>query len=192
MLYSYNKQQLQYKKIQIKHYIYSILIIGAIFSGFGFIFSTKTQYKYIKLASKPVLINKDSLEGYLFLTDLNYEDIVQLESGGNNLAVSEKLAIGSMQITNVALQDYNKFHKTEYTQEHLYISKINKKIGVWMLSQRIPYYLKEYNIPNTLTYKLIIYNWGIGNFVNWYKSGRNYDNLPTETKNYVFKYWEKY
>lgn len=54
MLYSYNKQQLQYKKIQIKHYIYSILIIGAIFSSFSFTAALKLNEFVEKI---PVLIH---------------------------------------------------------------------------------------------------------------------------------------
>lgn len=54
MLYKYDKQKLQYQKIQIKHYIYSILIIGAIFSGFGFTSAIKLNSFVEKI---PVLID---------------------------------------------------------------------------------------------------------------------------------------
>lgn len=54
MLYKFDKQQLQYKKIQIKHYIYSILIIGAVFSSFSFTAALKLNDFVEKI---PILIH---------------------------------------------------------------------------------------------------------------------------------------
>jgi len=187
MLYKYNKTTLIYEPVRIKTYILSIFIIFCIGSGIGFKSGVDIDYKSIPLTT---LVHKDSAN--LFLHELSYENIIEIESKGKDNVVSCEGAIGSMQIMAVALEEYNKHHIIKYTQEDLYIRKINLKIGKWLLSEQIPYYLKNYNIPNTLTYKLIIYNWGIGNFLNWYKSGRDYNKLPIETKNYVFKYWEKY
>lgn len=54
MLYKYNKNLLQFESIKIKHYIYSIFIIGAIFSAFGFTSAIKFNNFVEKI---PVLIH---------------------------------------------------------------------------------------------------------------------------------------
>jgi len=53
-LYKYNKNSLQFESIKIKHYIYSILIIGLIFSGFGFTTAIKLNEFVEKI---PILIH---------------------------------------------------------------------------------------------------------------------------------------
>lgn len=186
-LYKYNRNTLTYEGIELKTYILSISIVLFIGSGVGFKSGIDVNYKSIPMTT---LIHKDSAN--LFLHELDYEQIIEIESKGNSNAVSCEGAIGSMQVMPVALEEYNKHHIIKYTQEDLYIRKINLKVGKWLISERIPYYLNHYKIPNTLTYKLMIYNMGIGSFLTWYNNGRNWDKLNTETKNYVLKYWQKY
>lgn len=162
--------------------------IGVILIG---ILSFNLNYTTIPVVN-PIFVKKDSVES-LFLTDLDYYQIRAIESNNNDKAISTENAIGSMQITEICLQEWNKYHINEqYTLEDLYIRKINIKVGRWMLSQKIPMYLKQYNIPNSLNYKLIIYNAGIGNFLEWHKNGGNYNKLPEETRSYLLKYWQKY
>lgn len=190
-LYKYDKTNLQFIKIPLKGYIYTILIIALLFSSLGFGTGVSVKYEQIPKQIQPIFLNDDS--SYLFLTDLDYNQIKLIESGNNEKAISTENAIGSMQITQISLDEWNKFHPNEqYTFDDLFIRKINIKIGKWMLSKQIPMYLKQNNIPNSLNYKLIIYNWGIGNFINWYKNGANYSKLPEETKSYLLKYWQKY
>jgi hypothetical protein len=186
-LFILNRETLQYEKLNYKTYIYSIFIILFIGSGVGFKKGIDVNYKSIPMTT---LVHKDSAN--LFLHELDYEQIIEIESKSKDNAISCEGAIGSMQIMPIALEEYNKHHVIKYTQEDLYIRKINLKIGKWLISERIPYYLNHYKIPNTLTYKLMIYNMGIGNFLIWYNSGRDWNKLNTETKNYILKYWQKY
>ena len=89
MLYSYNKQQLQYKKIQIKHYIYSILIIGAIFSSFSFTAAVQFNNAIEKIAVV-IRVNEESFNEKNLKKEINklnfkYPSIIlaqaKLESG---------------------------------------------------------------------------------------------------------------
>jgi len=191
MLYKYDKVNLQYRKVSIKQYIYWIVGSIFIFSTLGIATGFNIKYTVIPKEIQPIFIERDSSEK--FLTDLSYSQIIAIESGDKECSISSEGALGTMQIMPVSLEEWNKYHpKEQYTLEDLYIRKINIKIGKWMLSKQIPMYLKQYNIPNSLNYKLIIYNWGVGNFLIWYKNGHNYNQLPEETKAYLLKYWQKY
>lgn len=123
---------------------------------------------------------------------IDYNQVGLIESGGKEKIISKENAIGIMQITLPTLKEYNTINHTRYTTRDLFDSIINKKIGIWLLDIRIPKYFIIAKIPNKLNYRLIAYNFGIGNTIKWYRKGHIYNNLPEETKNYLIKYWDKY
>lgn len=68
-------------------------------------------------------------------------------------------ATGLMQITPIALKDYNKHNNTSYTMEDLYDPHLNIEIGCWTYNQnRI--YLSYYGIELTTENLLRAYNSG--------------------------------
>ena len=124
--------------------------------------------------------------------EMDYLQVAQIESAQRDSVVSTEGAIGRMQIMPIVLKDWNRTHLTQYKKSDLFNSEINVRIGKWLLSEQIPYYFKKNNIPEKMNHRLIAYNWGIGNFLTWYKKGQNYEKLPDETKQYLIKYWNKY
>ena len=124
---------------------------------------------------------------------IDYDQVCLIESCGRDSITSTEGAIGAMQITLLTLKEWNNTHlKEKYFKKDLLNKKINIKIGTWLLSERIPFYFINSNIPDKLTYRLIAYNWGVNNFIKWYKHGHHYYKLPQETKDYLVKYWDKY
>lgn len=99
-----------------------------------------------------------------------YEAVIYEESRGKPLARSVAGAVGLMQITPAALADWNRYNKEQYTMDDMYDAGINRKVGVWYLSKRIPQMLRAYNIPDTLYNRLWAYHDGIGNVKKGYKS----------------------
>ncbi len=107
--------------------------------------------------------------------------IIMIESGGNPMA-QNGLAKGLMQITPVVLADYNSFHIKKVKDVELFNERINREIGTWYLTKRIPQLLEHYKHPQTIKNILIAYNAGI-KYV-----GRSDDKLPREARNYITKY----
>jgi len=84
MLYKYDKQNLQFKKISIKNYIYSILIIGVLFSSLGFTGAIKFNNFVEKI---PVIIrpneqkfSKEWLKETLISLNAEHVDILLAQS----------------------------------------------------------------------------------------------------------------
>ena len=117
---------------------------------------------------------------------------VKIIEGNKSDAVSVAGATGNMQIMPVSLDDWNIKHPDQqYTMEDMKNEKKNVRVGMWMLQKRIPEILKSKDVPLTINNVLIAYNWGCGNLVNWYKSGAIVARLPSETQQYICKYWAK-
>lgn len=119
------------------------------------------------------------------MIDIN--KIIQIESSGNPNAVNEKSgAIGLMQITQSALNDYNKmavrYNKQVFCLSEMINPNFNKIVGDWYINERIPAMIQFYKIPDCDFFRIITYNWGIGHLVDWY------DTLPSETRKYLQKY----
>jgi soluble lytic murein transglycosylase-like protein len=95
-----------------------------------------------------------------------------------------------MQISEIVLKEYNQamFLCDVYKPDDLYDPALNMSVGTWYITEQIPRYLKNYNIPDTADNRLIAYNWGIGNLKKWWFSGADYKKLPKETRNYLLKY----
>ncbi|GAG01078.1 unnamed protein product, partial [marine sediment metagenome] len=58
-------------------------------------------------------------------------------------------------------------------------------IGTWYINEKIPMYLANYGLEDTIENRLMAYNWGARNVRDW-KLGRV--DLLIETKEYVIKY----
>lgn len=189
-LYKFDTERLEYVVYPYRRWIVGVVIGLAAFVFLGFL----GGFHFPKM---PNIVREkvyfEAVTGELSLTDLDIEQIRLIESSNCDSAVSGEGAIGNMQIMPVTLHEWNRFHPEEqYTEDDLFKRKVNLKIGKWMLAKQIPMYLAKDTIPNKLCNKLIIYNWGIGNFLKWYRKGENYSALPEETRNYLLKYWKKY
>jgi hypothetical protein len=124
---------------------------------------------------------------------IDHIQIKVIETNGLKNAVSIAGARGDFQIMPISLADWNQQHPNEvYSMEDLFNSRINMKIGRWLLEDRIPLILETHKVPITINHILISYNWGCGNMIDWYKRGAKIKNLPNETQQYICKYWAKF
>ena len=128
--------------------------------------------------------------------EINFGIISEIESSDNNMAYNFKSgATGQYQITETALKDYNKHARenelTELNLSDMYEPKYAYMVSNWYLNEHIPDLLWDYGIPDTITSRLIAYNYGIGNIRKWFKHGSHWNQLPKETRNYVIKYFKE-
>ncbi|MDR0525044.1 MAG: lytic transglycosylase domain-containing protein [Spirochaetaceae bacterium] len=95
------------------------------------------------------------------------EIIILTESNGLANAISssgESYGVGLMQISAVALKDFNRSHNTDYQTPDLYDPFTNIEIGCWVLNE---YY---FAIENPDLYKVYnAYNVGLYNHRSYYK-----------------------
>lgn len=116
----------------------------------------------------------------------NFDELVnrvmQTESGGNryddkgNLLTSPKGAKGEMQVMPFTSKNPGYGVKPAKNDSPEELARVGKD------------YLKAMvNKYGDESYALMAYNWGPGNVDKWIKSGRNINDVPTETKNYVKK-----
>jgi hypothetical protein len=128
--------------------------------------------------------------------EISLDIISVIESSGNNMAYNFKSgATGQYQIIKSCLNDYNK-HATEngFTLLNLtdmYEPKYAYMVSNWYLNEHIPDLLWDYGIPDTITSRLIAYNWGIGNLRKWFKRGCHWNKLPLETRHYIQRYFKE-
>lgn len=108
-----------------------------------------------------------------------FDAVEEVESSGNPLAKSLKGAVGLMQITQPALEDYNKANATTLSMDDMMDASPNRKVGRWYLSRQVPKMLQAYGMPVTLENVLWAYNAGIGRVVKGV--------MPKETKDYIEK-----
>lgn len=92
-----------------------------------------------------------------------YSNLIEKESGwvhktDDKITTSKKNAIGVGQVTEIALKEYNDFHKKKYSWEDLYKRKINIKVSRWYFFQ---YLYKKFN--GDIVSMVNSYNMGIGN-----------------------------
>ncbi|MDI3481853.1 MAG: soluble lytic murein transglycosylase [Tepidanaerobacteraceae bacterium] len=118
--------------------------------------------------------------------------VIKVESGFSPNVVSDKGAVGLMQIMpDTAQWAAQKMNLKDFKIEELVIPEINIKIGTWYLTEL----LKEFDKDFTLT--LAAYNGGRGNVREWIKSGvikqKAEDDIPFgETKAFVAKVKKAY
>jgi hypothetical protein len=116
----------------------------------------------------------------------NFDELVnkvmQTESGGNrydnkgNLLTSPKGAKGEMQVMPFTSKNPGYGVKPAKNDSPDELARVGKD------------YLKAMvNKYGDEPYALMAYNWGPGNVDKWIKSGKNINDVPTETKNYVKK-----
>ena len=128
--------------------------------------------------------------------EINLDIISVIESSGNNMAYNFKSgATGQYQITETALKDYNKHARenelTELNLSDMYEPKYAYMVSNWYLNEHIPDLLWDYGIPDTITSRLIAYNYGIGNLRKWFKHGCHWNKLPLETRHYIQRYFKE-
>lgn len=128
--------------------------------------------------------------GIILLTaalTVDLDAVRMIESSGNPQAYNESSgARGLYQITKICLDDWNGMHPREqYSLDDLWDPKINKRIAVWYLFDRIPQLLDHYGVLITTENILISYHDGIGNLRKYLKGKRV---LGKEMIGYVEKY----
>ena len=128
--------------------------------------------------------------------EINLDIISVIESSGNNMAYNFKSgATGQYQITETALKDYNKHARenglTVMEMSWMYEPKYAYMVANWYLNEHIPDLLWDYDIPDTITSRLIAYNYGIGNLRKWFKRGCHWNKLPLETRHYIQRYFKE-
>ena len=118
--------------------------------------------------------------------EIDINKIILIESSGDSKAYNRRTdARGLMQITPICLLDYNNNNKQKYTKNQLFNPLINRKIGIWYLTKKIPQYLKYYKIKNTTRNVLICFHDGIGNLRKYLDGKRK---LGKEMLGYLKKY----
>jgi hypothetical protein len=81
---------------------------------------------------------------------------------------------GLTQISEIALYEYNRYHKNKYTSQDLYSIDINLEIGCWMLLQVKKVYPKIVGIEQlSWNDAYIAYNVGWSNYTNYKKDYYN-------------------
>lgn len=116
--------------------------------------------------------------------EIDIARIIRIESSGNPRAVSSTGCRGLMQISVIALDDYNQFHVAKYNFDEMFNAEKNVIVGTWMIEKRIPQMLRHFGKPVTDRNILISNNAGIDYVVR----GRT---LPAETVGYLKKYGVK-
>lgn len=121
MLYIYNRKSLTYEHIKIKHYVYNILIVLFIGSGFGF----SSSFKFNKFIEKiPVLIKQDEeilskqyVESLLIKYNIQNKDIVLqqilLETGN----LTSQSCLKGKNLTGM-----KKVYSRQHSQEGVYLN----------------------------------------------------------------------
>lgn len=104
------------------------------------------------------------IKEYSEIYDFNVTTILGLmaqESHYISKAKSKANAKGLMQVTPIALKDYNRYHNTSYIESDLYDDRINIMIGCWTLNRQ-----KKYIDSDNIDECIISYNSGSTNFKN--------------------------
>lgn len=135
--------------------------------------------------------------------DVDMAKISMIESSNEPLAFNNG-HVGLCQISQGVVSSYNDDmnlvpstprYVTDYgtylkfNLEDMYSERINLFIGKYYMNWKIPRYLKYYGIPDTVTSRIIAWNWGIGHLRHWFKNGSQWRKLPLETRNYIRKYF---
>jgi len=146
-----------------------------------------TMAQYIELGIKHMVIAVVILAGTnAWAVEIDLGRIAQIESSNNPKAFNPKSgAVGLYQITSVCLKDYNLRHLYGFNLDEMYEPHKAHIVANWYLTERIPQMLRHYKLPDSVSYRLISYNWGIGNLIKHHRNGVQ---LPKETRDYIMKY----
>lgn len=117
---------------------------------------------------------------------INIPRVVEMESSNNPLAYNlDTGATGLMQITEICLKDYNRYHSVKFTMKDMDLPGPNMEVGIWYMNTRIPQLLQSKGVPDTDITRLIAFNAGasVARSV-WLK-------IPKETRNYLIRYFKE-
>lgn len=125
---------------------------------------------------------------------IDVDIIADIESSNNPYAYNNG-HVGLYQISEGVVIDFNDDMEQAgiwkgYSLNEMYNPIKAHEVAEWFFNIRIPSYLEIYGIPNTITSKIIAYNWGIGHLRKWFKNGSHWNRLPKETRDYVKKYYK--
>ena len=106
-LYVFNKETLQYQRISLKTYIYTLIIIGFIFSSLGF----SSAIKWNRVVEKiPVLIyedkqelTKENVEKYVKSLHFEHEDIILSQIWLESSHLKSTIAINNNNLVGMKL-----------------------------------------------------------------------------------------
>jgi soluble lytic murein transglycosylase len=156
------------------------------------IFLIITMLLFFSLEQKIRLLDKNSYDYYInkyskrFCVDpLLIKAIMKKESNLNSSAISNKGAVGLMQIMpKTAFEIAGELNVTDYSQIKLKEIDINIMFGTYYIKKLLNYY------NNNFILALAAYNAGRGNTDSWYKEnpiiGKKISKIPfRETKYYV-------
>lgn len=123
--------------------------------------------------------------------DINLDVIADIESSNEPLAYNKDSgAVGEYQLTAGVVRDWNNHHD-EYKLEDMYIEGLAHQVANWYLNEEIPNYLRVYDIPDTISSRIIAWSWGIGHLRKWFKRGSYWNQLPYETQRYIQEYYKE-
>ena len=106
--------------------------------------------------------------------------IIKTESNFDENAVSKSGAIGLMQLMPETAKERAEKLNIEYTEETLYSSEDNIRLGISYYKTLLDYYNKNYILA------FVAYNEGIGNVDKWI-SEETINNVGTDIENIPFK-----
>lgn len=111
-----------------------------------------------------------------------HESVMWAESGGDPYALSPKGAVGRMQTMRETLRDpgYGVAPARDDTPDEWERVGHDYLDAMW----------KEYDEDPVAA--LVAYNWGPGNANEWIRGGRNPDELPRETRDYIERVMDRY
>lgn len=108
--------------------------------------------------------------------------VIEVESHSDHMAISWAGAIGEMQITPIALKEFNQFStQRNYLMGEMFQSDKNIEVGTWYLLRLKNRYLKDKCTLETL---LACYNGGYGRLRS---VGYDWRKMPNESVEYVKK-----
>jgi soluble lytic murein transglycosylase-like protein len=144
-----------------------------------------------KIQEIPKIETPDTIEQYRKnMPRWFIETVILVESEGNHNAVSYagfEYGAGLMQVSQVAVIEYNKFHGTNWTQWQVYTDKdLNIKVGCWLLNHY--YELLDYPAFDDL---YMAFNVGIGNYINYYHNYKSGYNSTWQPYSSMIRYYNK-
>lgn len=132
--------------------------------------------------------------------------VIQVESSGNPNAVSKAGCIGLMQISPIVLEEYKREHNSNLWRHYncsfhqdgiwkeldifdMYETAFNIEVGTWYLKRLRDHYLKS---DYTIERMLASYNGGITRMRRLLREGKDWQDMPRESVNYVRKVLKLY
>lgn len=186
-----------------KHAVADILAVFILMIFFT-VFSVTRAHAKEDNAETVVITDPSTGAGYFVdpKSNIDMTIIADIESSSEPLAYNKKSgAVGEYQLMPGVVAEFNSFldnfsSQNGIKQVHVDINDMyspDMAFGVasWYMNNKIPKYLRAYDIPDTLTSRIIAWNWGIGHLHKWFNKGSHWNQLPRETRNYIKKYFKE-